>query len=133
MAGALLDTHTLIWSATDSSRLSRAASTVMRQRSSIAYVSVVSLWEIATKLARGSARELEPLDTYCEAETLLEQGLVLIEVTLSHLQEYRRLPAPQVSHADPFDRMLAAQARAEGLELLSADAKLDAYGVRRVW
>ena len=133
MARVLLDTHTLIWIATDSDRLSRTASMVMRQRSTVAYVSVVSLWEIATKLARGSARELEPLDAYFEVEPLIEQGLVLLEVTLPHLQEYRHLPTPQASHADPFDRMLAAQARAEGLELLSTDAMLDAYGARRVW
>ena len=133
MADVLFDTHTLIWTVTDSRELSQTANMVLRQRSTVVYLSVVSLWEIATKRTRGSVRELEPLDAYFEEATLLEQGIILLDLTLEYLREYRDLPPPELSHGDPFDRMLAAQARAEGLELLSADAKMDAYGVRRVW
>ncbi len=133
MAGSLLDTHTLLWSVGDPGRLSAAVAAILRSSSSTAYVSVVSLWEIAIKEGRGSLELSPSARRLFEEGGLADYGFVLLPVEVEHLNELRRLPSSATTHGDPFDRMLAAQARAEGFELLSADTKLDAYGVRRVW
>ena len=43
------------------------------------------------------------------------------------------LPFPPTNHRDPFDRLIVAQAKVEGMTVVSADAKLDAYGITRLW
>ena len=43
------------------------------------------------------------------------------------------LPFPPTNHRDPFDRLIVAQAKVEGMIVVSADAKLDPYGVTRLW
>lgn len=101
-------------------------------RSTVAYVSVVSLWEIAIKVQQGRFEFDEPLDVVIRRE-FENNGYIRLEIEDGHLAELVRLPHQDASHGDPFDRLLAAQARAESLELLSVDAKLDAYGVRRIW
>ena len=119
MRGSLLDTHTLLWSVGD--------------RSKAIFVSVVSLWKIAIKEGRGSLELTPSVRRLFDEGGFYDYGFVLLRVEIAHLDALRRLPPSAATHGDPFDRMLAAQARAEGLELLSADAKMDAYGVRRVW
>ena len=59
-----------------------------------------------------------------------ENGLQLLTIGLPHVVEHERLP---LHHRDPFDRMLVAQARVEGLVLLSADVRLKRYDVRLAW
>ena len=132
MAGVLLDAHTYLWIASKSRGLGRIASQTLALRSTVAYVSVVSLWEIAIKAAQGSLKFDDPLDEVFARE-FETNGYVRLDIADRHLAELLQLPHPALSHGDPFDRLLAAQARAEGLELLSADPKLDAYGIRRTW
>ena len=133
MRGALTDTHALLWTLNEDVRLSRTAKATFSSRSTTIYVSVVSLWEIAIKEGRGSLELTPPVKRLFEKGGFSEYGFVLLQVELAHLDVFRRLPPSSATHGDPFDRMLAAQARADGLELLSADAKMDAYGVQRVW
>ena len=84
-------------------------------------VSAASIWEIEIKRARG--RLTAPVDV---GERALEDGFVPLPITLAHAQEAGRLP---LHHHDPFDRMLVAQARMEGMTLATADATLGAYDV----
>ncbi len=63
-------------------------------------------------------------------EQLERQQIGVLGIELAHLAELIRLP---LHHRDPFDRLLVAQARAEDLPIISVDAALDAYGVRRIW
>ncbi len=92
-------------------------------------MSVAGLWELAIKESRGSLRFEIPFDDLIES-AIETSGFVFLPINRQHLAS---LPFPASGHADPFDRMLVAQALAEDLELLSADVKLDAYGVKRVW
>jgi PIN domain nuclease of toxin-antitoxin system len=57
-------------------------------------------------------------------------GISLLPIAVAHIARLETLP---FHHRDPFDRMLAAQALAEGLTIVSADESFEAYGVPRVW
>lgn len=61
---------------------------------------------------------------------LLRHGFSLLAIDHAHVLAVAALPE---HHGDPFDRLLGAQALAEGLPLVSADRKLDGYGVERIW
>jgi PIN domain nuclease of toxin-antitoxin system len=92
-------------------------------------VSIASVWEIAIKvrlkkLEIGMA--FEDLVGQIESRALAD----LLPIAPAHV---KRLMHMEMHHRDPFDRMLVAQALAENLPLVSADASLDAYGVRRFW
>jgi len=82
-------------------------------------VSVASMWEIEIKRAKG--RLTAPPDL---AERAVGEGFEPLSITMEHAREAGRLPP---HHDDPFDRMLVAQARVEGLTLATADARLAAY------
>lgn len=129
---ALLDTHTFLWSLTSLDRIGKSALRTISLQSTEALVSVVSLWELAIKESRGALRFEIPFDELIQS-AVETSGFVLLPIKHEHLLRVGSLPFPANGHADPFDRMLVAQALAEGIDLLSADAKLDAYGVRRVW
>jgi PIN domain nuclease of toxin-antitoxin system len=119
----LLDTHVLLWAAYAPERLSNKAQQLLSDPASSLYFSVASLWEVAIKSALGRADfqvDVAELRTGLVAngynEVAIESGHVL------------RVPTLPPIHADPFDRILVAQAMAEGFALLSNDAKLKAYG-----
>ena len=63
-------------------------------------------------------------------EAIDAAGLSQVAVEREHIRVLRALPQ---HHRDPFDRLLVAQASLEGLALVSHDAQLDAYGVKRIW
>jgi PIN domain nuclease of toxin-antitoxin system len=84
-------------------------------------VSAASIWEIEIKRARG--RLTAPIDI---ADRAISEGFATLSVTIDHAQEAGRLP---LHHRDPFDRLLVAQARLEGLTLATADSLLAAYDV----
>lgn len=116
----LLDTHVLIWW-DEGARLSREANRAIRDAEQV-YVSAVSGWEIAIKAALG---RIHPKRTITEA--VAESGFEELPVRLRHAEEIARLPS---HHSDPFDRMLVAQARVEGLKLVTRDKPLESYGVK---
>lgn len=119
----LLDTQIVIWAATDDPRLSaRARSLIATEAEAVAF-SVINIWEIAIKSALGRAdfthapRRLR--------EQALRAGWAELPVMGAHALALSGLPD---IHGDPFDRMLVAQARAEGMVLLSVDRTLLRYG-----
>lgn len=125
----LLDTHLLLWLAFEPDRLSRAATRMIADESNELWFSVASLWAVATKRALGRANflvEAEPL-----RGGLLANGYSELAIEARHVLGLGALPALQ---ADPFDRVLVAQARAEGMILLTVDRQLAEYGgpVRRI-
>ncbi|HKG02669.1 MAG TPA: type II toxin-antitoxin system VapC family toxin [Conexibacter sp.] len=87
----------------------------------LSVVSVASVWELEMKRVKGTLDV--PADT---GARLNPAGFDLLDVTLTHVVRAAELPS---HHRDPFDRMLVAQAQAEGLTLVTADAALDAYDV----
>lgn len=121
----LLDTHALIWAVADPGRLSERAVEVIVDSDSDVYVSSVSAWEIAIKRAKGLVR-FPDLDD----GMLRELRFVELPVSIRHGSAVGGLP---MHHRDPFDRMLVAQARSEGMTIVTRDPMFAAYDVRTYW
>ncbi|MFL6263645.1 MAG: type II toxin-antitoxin system VapC family toxin [Thermoanaerobaculia bacterium] len=120
----LLDTHVFLWWRGEPSRLSPDARSSI-STADIVFVSAASAWEAAIKASLG---RLELPDTV-EAG-VLASGFEKLLITLSHAEHAANLPP---HHRDPFDRMLVAQARAEGLTLVTHDRLLEPYDVEILW
>lgn len=120
----LLDTHVAVWSVAAAGRLPGALVEVMRRNAAETYVSAASLWEIAIKhgLPR---RDQMPFDANTAKRYFEEAGLQVMDVRSRHAIGVGDLPR---LHADPFDRMLVAQAIAEGMMLLTMDRTVAGYG-----
>jgi PIN domain nuclease of toxin-antitoxin system len=125
----LLDTHTLLWVSTAPEFLSDRANELFSQPNHDFFVSAVSSFELATKHRLGKLRQAEKLLIAFEKHMEVE-GFHLLPISSLH---GRTAGAYEQAHKDPFDRILAAQAKLETLILLSADAQLDTFGVERVW
>jgi PIN domain nuclease of toxin-antitoxin system len=119
----LLDTHYLLWVATRDSMPSPAADALIKDPTNHLWFSVASLWEVAIKRSLG--REDFRTDPGVLRAGLLASGYVELAVEGRHVLGLSTLPA---LHRDPFDRLLVAQAAAEGMRLLTADTRLLAYG-----
>lgn len=124
----LLDTHTVIWYVEDDAKIPAKAKKAMEDADSELFVSVVSLWELAIKVSLGKLKL--PMPVRDIAEELRENKASFIPISEEHALATERLPW---HHRDPFDRMLAAQARHEGLTLVSVDEIFDQYDVARIW
>jgi PIN domain nuclease of toxin-antitoxin system len=112
----LLDTHVLLWAAGQSEKLSRKTRGLLSDPSNSLLFSAVSLWEIVIKQTIG--RDDFKVDPRLLRRGLLDNGYGELAVTSEHALALEDLPS---LHRDPFDRMLLAQTRVEGLTLLTAD------------
>jgi PIN domain nuclease of toxin-antitoxin system len=115
VSGLLLDTHVLLWLLDDSPRLGIQARDRIT-RSSAAYVSAASTWELAIKAAIGKVTLPDDLEDAIDRSALRD-----LPVTRHHTLACDLMALP---HKDPFDAVLVAQATLERLTLLTADAKL---------
>jgi PIN domain nuclease of toxin-antitoxin system len=125
----LLDTHTLIWAATDVARLGRRATAVLSGERGNLWVSAATAWEIATKFRLGKLPEAMLLESNFE-RIVQQAGYRLLPISTAVALRAGRLVG---SHKDPFDRMIAAQALALDIPVISNDKQLDIFGVRRLW
>jgi PIN domain nuclease of toxin-antitoxin system len=121
----LLDTHVLLWSATDPERLAPEARAALEDGTNDALVSVVTAWEIAIKQSLGKLELAKPAEQWLP-EVLKRTGFEVAELGLPAALRVRGLAW---HHRDPFDRLLIAQALDEGYTIVSRDAAFDAYGV----
>jgi PIN domain nuclease of toxin-antitoxin system len=119
----LLDTHVVLWQAAGEDRLGPAAKRQLRAAQELRF-SVVSFAEIGVKASIGKLDVPPDLVEY-----LGEMGLSVLGLTVAHAMAVAELP---LHHRDPFDRLLIAQARIEGLTLLSADRRIMAYDINVV-
>jgi PIN domain nuclease of toxin-antitoxin system len=117
----LLDTHVVLWWRQDNRRLGRPGRDVIAA-ADVVHVSAASAWEVAIKRAIGRLQLDDPFDMHVQ-----QAGFEPLPITFTHAAEVARLP---FHHADPFDRMLVAQARVEGLTLVTHDRTFLAYDVR---
>ncbi len=117
----LLDTHVLLWWLADDPQLPPAASAVIADPDTEVTVSAATIWEIEIKRAAG--RLVAPDDVL---GALVANDFLTLAMTAGHAITAGRLPA---HHTDRFDRMLIAQARTEGLTLVSVDSRFPAYDV----
>lgn len=118
----LLDTQLLLLAASQPDRLSHSALRLIRDPDNDLFFSVASLWEITTKASPERPDLL--VDARRLRRGLIDNGYEEIPVTGPHVAAIATLPP---RHADPFDRMLVAQAMVEDLTLLTADAALIGY------
>jgi PIN domain nuclease of toxin-antitoxin system len=121
----LLDSHVFLWWLQDNRRLGRAAHRSIEAPTSSVFVSAASIWELAIKIGMGKLRFRRPADTTLDA-AIGACGFAELPVTARHAIGVRDLP---LHHGDPFDRLLAAQALAEQLRLVTADDVFERYGV----
>jgi len=115
----LLDTHVLLWAAQDS--LPRSAKDYFAEENSL-YFSPASIWEVVIK--RGLGRDDFQIDPKAFYKGLLAASYRELPITAQHALALEELPP---IHKDPFDRILLAQAMAEKMSLITADARLSKY------
>ncbi len=125
----LLDTHTLLWATLSPSFLSRQASAIIADERNVIFVSAASAWEVATKVRLGKLPGAEALERDF-LEVMDHAGYTLLSIDVQSALRAGRLTA---QHRDPFDRMIAAQALASDIPILSTDSRLDGFGIRRIW
>lgn len=119
-AGFLADTHIVLWSIADDPRLSALYREILAS-DAVVFVSAASVWEMSIKRSLG---KLDVPDNL--AELLPQMRFTPLAITAEHAQAVATLP---LHHSDPFDRLLIAQARLEGLTIMTADPQFPAYGV----
>jgi len=125
----LLDTHTLLWATFSQKLLGEEAKAIIANESSTILVSAASAWEIATKVRLGKLPGAETLEREF-FEIIDEAGYTLLPIDVASALRAGRFTS---DHRDPFDRILAAQAVAEDIPILSIDKKLDTFGIHRIW
>lgn len=118
----LLDTHLLIWLAIDSERLPSRAREIVGDDANDLVFSTASIWEIAIKATLQRADFA--VDARLLRRALLDNGYRELPVFGEHALAVLDLPR---LHGDPFDRLLAAQAKTEGLALMTSDQLLARY------
>ena len=111
----LLDTHLIYWWMTADAKLGRATQRIIAKSDIV--VSTASVWEMVLKNAKGKL----PLPRGSLVEQLEAQGFIMLPILPRHIDTVRHLDC---SHADPFDRLLIAQAWDEKLTLLTRDAAM---------
>jgi len=118
----LLDTHVLLWAAGQAEKLSEQTRDLLKHPENLLFFSAASIWEIIIKLGLG--REDFKVDPYRLRKMLILHGYSEIPVTAEHALKVDSLP---LLHKDPFDRILLAQARVEGMVLLTCDKQVSQY------
>ena len=118
----LLDTHLLVWAMGEPERLDPALVHLLEDPMNTPVFSMASLWELVIK--RGLDRPDFRLEPPLLRQALLEAGWRELPVEAHHVLVVGQLPA---LHRDPFDRLLLAQAQADGLLLITADQQLAQY------
>lgn len=118
----LLDTHLLLWIPSDAKALSRKARKLLTSSENEFLFSAASLWEIAIKRGKGFADF--PYDPRSIRRQMIANGYRELAIDGEHVLLVETLP---LLHKDPFDRLLIAQATAEGITLLTADEQIAQY------
>ena len=117
----LLDSHTLIWALEGGQRLRFDTYEAINDSANDIFVSVISVWELEIKRAYGRFQFADNL-----VQRIDRAGFAELHVTFRHAEIAAGLP---LIHRDPFDRMLIAQAQAEGLTLVTDDSQIARYQV----
>ena len=122
MRRILLDSCVWLWWLDDNPTLGKQAKALINDGRNQLFISAATVWEIAIKRQKGNLQIEGDLQSL-----VLEDGFIPLNMDLFHAQQAATLPP---IHQDPFDRMLIAQAQAEGLELMTADIIIPKYSIR---
>ncbi|QKK04068.1 MAG: type II toxin-antitoxin system VapC family toxin [Pseudomonadota bacterium] len=118
----MLDTQLLLWAAAGDKRLPGAVTERLNDEHTRPLFSAASIWEVVIKAGLG--RKDFRVDPSMLRRGLIDNGYQELPITSAHTLAVGRLPD---HHRDPFDRILAAQANAEGIELITSDETLATY------
>ena len=125
----LLDTHAVIWTALCPDKLSRTARAAIEDEGNRIYFSPITAMEIATKVRIGKLDMARPLASGF-ADQMVARNFVELPLSAAHAELAGSFRS---GNNDPWDRLLAAQARVENLGLITNDGKMDDLGVRIFW
>jgi PIN domain nuclease of toxin-antitoxin system len=120
----LLDTHALLWWMSSDPELSEEARAAVADDANIVFVSAATAWEMTIKKALGKLKTPDNLEAEMERNNFLP-----LPITIRHALAVGKLPK---IHRDPFDRMLIAQAKVEGLTLVTRDENIRKYKIRLI-
>jgi PIN domain nuclease of toxin-antitoxin system len=121
----LLDTHVWIWLALDPGRISEDVQARIASVDTEVHVSVATLWEVVIKIGLGKLSLPDTAEAFWQRQTR-DSGIAALAIRPEHVLDVAALPP---IHRDPFDRLLVAQARVEGLTLVTVDPRVRAYPV----
>lgn len=124
MKHLLLDTHVVLWAFSQPDQLSPAVRRDITDPRNVVWVSAATIWEVEIKRALGKLRAPDGLHALC-----VDRGFDALDISFEHAVAAGSLPA---HHADPFDRMLIAQAMVEGAQIVTADPEFRRYDVEVV-
>jgi len=124
----LLDTHTFLWCFEGSDKLRENAKNIIRSADNQKFISVASLWEFSIKYGLGKLKFEGGLPRLLEIIT--RYNFILLPIKPVYLAAVIELPA---IHGDPFDRMLIATAKTDGLTVLTTDEDIPKYDVVSEW
>jgi PIN domain nuclease of toxin-antitoxin system len=119
----------MYWYIEGDPQLSTTARTLIRDVSNEVLISPASYWEIAIKVSLGKWRLNRPYEDFIDI-ALKQYGFLILPILPAHTARLIGMP---FYHKDPFDRLLAAQALAEGIPMVSADSAFDDYDATRLW
>ncbi|MCI0639908.1 MAG: type II toxin-antitoxin system VapC family toxin [Gemmataceae bacterium] len=125
----LIDTQSVIWYVDQDQLLSPTAHAVITNPANDLLLSAASVWEIAIKVGLKKLTLSLPYRQWM-AKAIADLGLSILPITVDYADVQAGLPH---HHRDPFDRLIVAQAAVEGIQVISADPQLDAYGITRIW
>ena len=125
----LIDTHYVLWSALNSSRMELWAKKLIADLNNEILVSAASVYEISLKVRLGKLPEAVEFESDLILNIENRLGYTVLPLEPESMMRAARF---EDKHADPFDRMISAQAIQHHLPVLSTDPKLDAFGVRRL-
>jgi len=125
----LLDTHCWLWWFAQPEKLNERAIEIIADDANELWFSVASIWEMGIKVSIGKLPLPEAIDDYVPTR-MIQLGARSLQISTAHALRVATLP---MHHRDPFDRMLIAQARVEGMTLVSADSAFNQYDVALLW
>jgi PIN domain nuclease of toxin-antitoxin system len=125
----LVDTHYVLWAALNSKRMETWARNLIADLNNEILVSAATVYEISLKVRYGKLLEAAEFESDLVANIENRLGYKILPLEPETMMRAARFAG---AHADPFDRMIAAQAIQNDLPLLSTDSKLDGFGIRRL-
>ncbi len=125
----LLDSHALIWYVDQDHLLSASAHAAITDPANDLLLSAGTIWEISIKVGLNKLSLSMPYREWMN-KAIADLGLALLPISVEYADAQAKLPR---HHGDPFDRLLAAQARVENIPLVSSDSVFDQYGLTRIW
>ena len=128
----LIDTHIAIWSLINQEKLNNDLTSIMEDLNNNIYVSIISIWEVAIKNIKPGYKRM-PLDEKEFIKLCEEAEFKILPIKASHILNIRNLKLKNnISHKDPFDKLLVSQSVCENLTLCTRDTLLLDYDVNNI-